>query len=458
MTLRRRAVTATVVVVVITVVLVLLVVRQVAAATLVALIDDDLRTTADAAPRALASGQLGPGSGLGALRPAPRGHGRGPVARADAPDGLVRVLAADGQLLATSDREVALPVSPAAARVAAARGGGGEVLETTPTDAERLRVLTRGLPGGGAVQLARSLAEVDAALDALTLRLALVGLAAALSAGLLAGAVADRVVRPVGELTRAAEEVGASHRLELRISPSGDDELARLGQAFDRMLVSLEQARAAQSQLIADASHELRTPLTSLRTNIDLLRSGVALDPDDQARLLDDLGEQLAVFAALVDGLVTLARGELPLTDPGPVAVDALVATVVEQAARDHPAAHLHLDARPAVVDGDGDRLARAVRNLVDNAVVHGGGDVEVVVRCGAHVEVEVRDRGPGIAADELELVRRRFHRGAHGRTQPGSGLGLAIVEQTAAQHGGRLELHAAPGDGTRAVLVLPPG
>ena len=109
---------------------------------------------------------------------------------------------------------------------------------------------------------------------------------------------------------------------------------------------------------------------------------------------------------------------------------------------------------RPCLVEGDPERLARAVGNLVDNAAKYSpaGGLVEVSVDDG---ELAVRDRGPGIPEEEAPHVFERFYRGARARSRPGSGLGLAIVKQVADGHGGRVSVEPAEGGGTIARLKL---
>jgi two-component system, OmpR family, sensor histidine kinase MprB len=446
--LRARAAVWTAAAVVLTVLAVIVAARQAAEASLIGSVDDDLRALAEFAPRAVQEGRAGPGGSLTDLRGAGHGRGRqgpGPFAAAD---GLVTVVTADGRPVDTGS---GVPVSARAAAIA--RDGGGPALDTFEVAGDRLRTLTLALPGGGAVQLTRSLAEVDDALGRLTGRLALIGAFATLLATGIAVLLADRLTRPVRHLTVAAEEVARTQRLTTRIAPAGDDELARLGRAFDAMLASLDEARQAQVQLVADASHELRTPLTSLRTNIDLLRSGVDLPEQDHRQLLADLGEQLVEFGTLVDGLVELARDERPLTDPVDLRLDELAERVVHGVRRDHPDASVQLTLAPCRVIGDADRLERAVRNLVVNAIVHGGGDVDVVVADGA---VRVRDHGAGIAPADRSRVLARFHRAPEARSRPGSGLGLAIVDQVARTHGGEVVLDAAEGGGTLAVLRLP--
>jgi len=469
-TLRRRVAIRTTVVMVLAVVLVLVVARQVASTALLAAIDDDLRTLAEVAPAAL--GPAGPGASdpgedgasdagedgplrrrsLNELRPLlPPGSRR--VAALLAIDGPLQVLAADGTIAAATDPT--LPVTSTATEVA--RGDGDAVLETVTVQGAPVRVLTVPLPRGGAVQLGRSLAEVEATLDRLTTRLLVIGGVLAVLAAAASLLVADRLVRPVGALTATAEHVARTQQLDTRIAPEGDDELARLGRAFDRMLVRLEEARAAQTQLIADASHELRTPLTSLRANIDLLRSGARLGTEDQSELLADLDGQLREFGHLVDGLVELARGEQAPADLAPLHLDVLVAEVVTAARRHHPAAHFTVETTPTVISGEERRLERAVRAVVDNAVVHGGGDVEVVVsRTADEARITVRDHGPGIDPQDRAQVLGRFYRSAAARARPGSGLGLAITEQTVRMHGGSVEVQDTPTGGATVVLHLP--
>ncbi|MGM0618708.1 MAG: HAMP domain-containing sensor histidine kinase, partial [Actinomycetota bacterium] len=478
MTLRRRAAIRTTVVMVLAVVLVLVVARQVASNALLAAIDDDLRTLAEVAPAAVGPAAMegtgpdtsdpnGPGGPGGPDEDSPRRRRSLNELRRLVPpgsrritallgiDGPLQVLAADGT--PTAATEPALPVTSTANEVA--RGGAGAAFETVTVQGAPVRLLTVPLPGGGAVQLGRSLAEVEATLTQLTTRLLVIGGLLAVGAAAASLLVADRLVRPVGALTATAEHVARTQQLDTRIAPEGDDELARLGRAFDRMLVRLEEARAAQTQLIADASHELRTPLTSLRTNIDLLRSGARLGTEDQAELLADLDEQLTEFGHLVDGLVELARGEQAPAELAPIHLDVLVDEVVAAARRDHPAARFTVQATPIVVAGDERRLGRAVRAVVDNAVVHGGGDVEVAVtRTPLQARITVRDHGPGIDPQDRARVLGRFYRSAAARSRPGSGLGLAITEQAVRTHGGSIELQDTPGGGATVVLRLPAG
>ena len=452
----RRRVTLQAAVAVALVVLVLAgLARQQAQAALLATVDDDLRTLATAAQQAAPVGPR-PGRGPGAqdgvpgfpeLRALRRGDAAG---RFGAVTGVTQLVQADGTLLA-STATPPLPISPEARQVAA--GVADEHLATLVVEDTRLRVLTSPLDPDLALQLARPLAEVEQALASLTRRLAAAASAGVVLAALLGWVLAGRVTGPVRQLTKLAESVSDTQDLSRRLDLPGDDELARLAAAFDRMLASLAQARHAQRQLVADASHELRTPLTSLRTNIDLLRSGLPLPPDDHDRLLADLDGQLGAFSRLVEGLVELARGDQPPATPDHLDLAEISAEVITEVRRDHPTARITLRAQACPVVGDRTRLARAVRNLVDNAVVHGGGEVEVEVVAPG---LTVRDHGDGLDPTLLPRLFERFTRGPDTGDRPGSGLGLAIVWQVAQTHAGSIEASNAPGGGAVFRLRLP--
>ena len=365
--------------------------------------------------------------------------------------GYVQVVDADGRVVGPPTTESDLPVD--AVTLAVANGQAGATIRTVEVDGEPVRVLTVPVRGGFAAQVARPLGEVAAALYALRRQLLLGGL---IGVGLAAGLgllVARRAVQPIHELTDLAEDVAATQDLTRRIDMTGTDEIGRLARTFNAMLAALEQARLAQQQLVADASHELRTPLTSLRTNIELLAEGERLDAADRRALVADVVLQLEEFGRLVSALVELARGEQPVRATVPLRLDELVAGVVERSRRFAGAGRVLLDARPTVVDGEADRLERAVANLVDNALKYGQGPVEVSVR---DHRVVVRDHGPGIAQEHLPHVFDRFYRAPEARSAPGSGLGLSIVRQAVEAHGGQVTAANHPDGGAVFTITLP--
>jgi two-component system sensor histidine kinase MprB len=320
-------------------------------------------------------------------------------------------------------------------------------------DGRDLRVLTTRLPGGGVLQVARSLDEVNQTLGTLRLGLAgivLLGIAAAL---LLARLATRAAVKPVAQLTETAEQVARTRDLTHRIAHTGDDELSRMAGAFNTMLEALEASQRAQRRLVADASHELRTPLTSLRTNLEVQARG-GLDPADAARLRADVIAQLEELTLLVSDLVDLAREDEPVAEQEVLRLDELVAAAVERARRHAPGVTFATALEPVLVEGARSRLDRAVANLLDNAAKHGAGQVEVSLDAGGRLRV--RDHGPGIAGEDLPFVFDRFYRAPAARGRPGSGLGLAIVRQAAEAHGGRVDAAIAPEGGAELRMTLP--
>jgi two-component system sensor histidine kinase MprB len=319
------------------------------------------------------------------------------------------------------------------------------------------------LAGAGAVQVGRSLAEVDGVLARLRLVLAVVALGGIALAGVLGRLVAGRAVEPLRRLTRTAEEVAATEDAGRRIDLGGTDEIGRLAAAFNEMLAALQGSMArldssirAQRQLIADASHELRTPVTSLRTNLEVLQANPDLDAARRERILGRATAQTEELTVLMADLIDLARGEAPGEALEPLRLDELVEEAVERSLRHAPGQPFRVSLEPTRVMGSPARLTRAVHNLLDNAVAWGGGrPIDVGLAGGA---LRVRDRGPGFAPQELPHVFDRFFRGAHARDRPGSGLGLSIVRQVAESHGGAAEAANAPDGGAELLLRLPRG
>lgn len=370
---------------------------------------------------------------------------------------LTQLVRADGRAITPPGAAARLPVSERV--LEAARGELDEPFyEDARVDGTHVRVLTIPLHESGyALQVARSLTEVDRSLSRISrwlLAIALVGIGLAAALGL---AVARAVLAPVQRLTRTAEEVSETRDLSRRIDASGSDELSRLATTFNTMLEALEDSARAQRRLVSDASHELRTPLTSLRTNIEVLARDDALPPDDREQLLRDVTEQLMEMTALIAELVELARGDQTPADPEDVRLDLVTADAIERTRRNRPGISFEPELEESIIRGVPTTIERAISNLLDNAAKWSPpeGVIEVTVRQG---EVTVRDHGPGIDDSDLPFVFDRFYRAPAARGRPGSGLGLAMVRQVAEAHGGTVTAEPADGGGTRVRLALPAG
>ena len=320
----------------------------------------------------------------------------------------------------------------------------------------------RGRQPGYAVLVTHSLAESNATLAGLRLTLLVLTLGGIALATLLGWFVGRTTLAPVRRLTATVRRVAQTLDLGERIDEDRSDELGSLTASFNALLAVLEEtvhkldeSARVQRRLVADASHELRTPVTSLRTNIELLDRADELPPGDRARLTADLVGQLEELSALVNDLIELAREPEHLDQREEVRLDVLVAEAIDRARRHAPAVRFEVELEPTLVNGVPSRLDRAVNNLLDNAVKFAGTDAPIEVRL-HDGELEVRDHGPGIAAEELPHVFDRFFRGARSRALPGSGLGLAIVRQVAELHAGTVSATAAPGGGTIVRMSVP--
>jgi two-component system sensor histidine kinase MprB len=363
-----------------------------------------------------------------------------------------QVVRADGEIERPAGATVELPVD---GRVLAVAQGRRSAFLTDATVADtHVRIYTFPYPPEFAVQVARPLTEVDAALGRIRTFLLLItagGVALAVALGLL---VSRATLAPVRRLTEATETVTETGDLSERIDARGRDELSRLADSFNAMLGALEESTRAQRQLVADASHELRTPLTSLRTNIEVLDSDRQLPDDERKRLLKDVVEQLGEMTTLIAELIELARGAQQPAELEDVRLDIVTAGAVERTRRNRPGVTFTTDLEESLVHGVPATIDRAVGNLLDNAAKWSppGGEVAVGVRDG---EVTVRDHGPGIEDEDLPYVFDRFYRARTARGLPGSGLGLAIVRQVAEAHGGEVVAERAEGGGTLVRLRL---
>ena len=279
--------------------------------------------------------------------------------------------------------------------------------------------------------------------------------------------VAQRAMRPIAGLTRAAREVARTRDPEVTLpKPRANDEVSDLAHTFEDMLSELSAARGEteetldrQRKFVADASHELRTPLTSILANLELLETELA---GEQREMAESALRSSRRMRRLVGDLLLLARADAGRETPM-VPID-LAAVAREAAAEagalsdDHP---LALDMQqPVVVNGAADDLHRLAGNLIENALLHtpAGTPVTVSVRReGGSAVLEVADRGPGVPAELRGRLFERFARGGGDRAPSGgSGLGLAIVKAVADAHGGRVHLAEPDGGGARFVVTLP--
>ena len=391
------------------------------------------------------------------------------------PDGSVQVVLQSNwrQVYADPSREFTYtvfdrarhPISwsanlPAPLHFLSVKGDGtlGPVEFTGIGRAQQAVVTARG-PAGTTIQVARQHVDRDVLVDSLfeeesehaliLIPFALLGLG-------LIWAISGWSLRPIARASREAARVGP-RRPDLRISPTGlPAEIRPLVEAVNGALDRLSRAYSAERRLTADAAHELRTPLSVLNLRLQRARLTGTIDWPAVERELSQMGR-------LVNQLIDLARKEAlsgeRRTEEFPVVnlsrlvreAAALVLPLIEAQGR-----RLEVEVPDTVqVRGNGDDLRDMVRNLLDNALIHGHGTVTARIEAAsdnpALVAIEVRDEGAGVPLGQEESVFQRFYK-LNAETT-GSGLGLAIVRHVARSHGG--DAHFLPGLG-RVVVHLP--
>jgi len=335
------------------------------------------------------------------------------------------------------------------------RDAGAVTRTTSSGSTERVRLVEAFLGGQRYAVVALSMSGVEAQSRRLAIALALAWLVVA-GVALLTAYWIDRLgLRPIADLTAAAEHVTATGgRAAVQVA-SGDPatEAGRLGTAFNAMVATTAAGQEQLRRFVADASHELRTPLTTLRGYSSLYAQGGLATDEQVSDAMGRINAEATRMSRIVDDLLDLTalgdRAALELA-----AVD--LATVLDDLAADlrvrNPDRAVTVQrAGRTIVLADSDRVRQALTALVANAVKYSGDGSPIELAAeqrGGVVGVRVVDHGRGIPASELPRVFDRFYRVAGGGAK-GSGLGLAVVAAIVSAHNGRYGVESEPGQGS---------
>ncbi|SDS59460.1 HAMP domain-containing sensor histidine kinase [Pseudomonas oryzae] len=266
------------------------------------------------------------------------------------------------------------------------------------------------------------------------------------------------ITRPLNRLRSAVHDLGqtAYQQNSLARLASRRDELGTLARDFNRMGSRLQDLISSQRQLLRDVSHELRSPLARLRVALALAERA---DAAERTRLWPRLVQECDRLEALISEILVLARVDAESSKPQPVDLPALLGKLREDARLLAPQQEIRLELAPGLqLSGWPELVERALDNLLRNALRFNppGQPLQVSARRdGERVLLEVRDHGPGVAAEHLAQLGEPFFR-APGQASPGHGLGLAIARRAAQRHGGQLVLANHPDGGFVARLELP--
>ncbi|MDQ0114975.1 sensor histidine kinase [Paenibacillus harenae] len=307
-----------------------------------------------------------------------------------------------------------------------------------------------------------SIEQVDAMVSLLIRMAAAVGTAVVLLFLGLSLFLAQRIVKPIRELTRAARYM-AEGDWTRRATKRNDDEIGQLAETFNSMVVELNKREKLKNNFISSISHELRTPLTSIKGWSETLKEGDPADDEEfkmgmsiisrETERLSGLVEDLLDFSKLSARTMDLHTEVLDLSGP--------VKETVHQLAVRKSQTGVRLVAEygksPIVVHGDANRLKQVIINLIDNAFkfTPAGGTIRITTTAtDEHAQVTVADTGCGIDPEDLPHVTENFYKAHAG--QGGSGLGLAICKEIIELHDGQLTIDSELGAGTIVTIRLP--
>jgi two-component system sensor histidine kinase MprB len=346
--------------------------------------------------------------------------------------------------------EVELPVTNKTLQIA--NGPTGMVFRSTVTiNGDKYRMLTVPLTGGGALQLAKDINDLQRAQNAVRGWQFALGPVGIVFAGLAGWWVARRTARPIQQLADAAEDIARTQNLSTKLDIHGDHEIEQLANSFNTMLAALQYSSDQQKQLVQDASHELRTPLTSLRANTELLQRN-NLDVATKQAVLRDIAAEIDELTDLSSELTALASDQRLVEEPEEINLREACDDIATRASRRTGRTVTVSSTNPISVKVRPSQFDRAVGNLVDNALKFCPTPDNVEINI-VGTRVEVIDHGPGIADSDKPLVFDRFYRATATRALPGSGLGLAIVKQFADDHDAVVSITNTPGGGATVAL-----
>ena len=261
--------------------------------------------------------------------------------------------------------------------------------------------------------------------------------------------IVAHINRPLRELTRAAEMIGRG-RTSSPVTESGPFEIRTLARAFNQMAADLERIDEDRALLLAGVSHDLRTPLARIRLGVEMLES------QTDAALREGMVQDIEDIDAVINQFLDFARVTGEKSIASDLDLNELVSSVLERYRRQGKTIGTRLGSVPRL-QLKAPAIQRLLTNLIDNALRHGGPNVEVETAAeNGRVRLSVLDCGPGIPAAETERMLQPFTRLDEARSTSGSGLGLAIVDRIARLHHGSVSLLVREGGGLEARVEFP--
>lgn len=269
--------------------------------------------------------------------------------------------------------------------------------------------------------------------------------------------------KPINNMRRSVESIGASNMHDRIRVPDTGDELTELGNTFNSLLDRLDTAYTRQSKFVSDASHELRTPLTVIKGYVELLDRWGKDDPEILDEAISAIKEETANMNSLVENLLFIAKGENRKLNVVPEHFDLLevIEEVSQETRMNHPGKRIEAEGSPVEIEADRKMLKQLIRVFIENSVKFTPPDGTIritLARTSRQAILKVWDNGDGIAPRDLDRVFERFYVAdkARAKDKSGSGLGLSIAKWIVDVHRGRIKLDSKLGEFTEFTVQLP--
>jgi signal transduction histidine kinase len=348
---------------------------------------------------------------------------------------------------------------------AAIAGGTGTYIGRSAVSQERILAVSNPLKSMGTtigvLRFSVSAEPLYAAVAKIALYAAGVGLLVIVLGFALSLWMAKRIVDPIEELTKIAQQM-ATGNFTSRAAKRYEDEVGTLAETLNYMAQELGKNEKLKNDFISSVSHELRTPLTSIKGWVETLISGGLEDAEETLLGLEVISRETDRLIGLVEELLDFSRfqsGELKLAQQQldlRVLLEELRLQYGYRVNDKQIALHVDIPEQPLPLAGDPNRLKQVFVNLLDNAFkfTPPHGTIRVTAsRSDSLIIVQVADNGEGIAPEDLPKVTGKFYKGRS--KQSGSGLGLAICKEIVQLHGGSLHVESVLGKGTIVTVVL---
>jgi signal transduction histidine kinase len=351
---------------------------------------------------------------------------------------------------------------------------GEAVFKTIKTGHSTLRLYSCPVIYNGkctwVVQSAASFTELEMLINNLTFTLTILVPVAIIIAGFGGFFLTERALRPVRQITDAANALSTDD-LSQRLPVMGADEFAHLAETINNLLTRLEygfdQLKCAierERRFTADASHELRTPLTAIKANASLALKGQRA-PQAYKDILQSIDQSADLMSNLVQGLLLLARSDSGQLSPDYTKVNLRkllndVAAIVPRKST-QAAFQVQVDDSLKTIIADPEQLRRVIINLLENSLRYAPRGSKITLEAygeGNKAVITVTDEGAGIAPEHLPHLGERFFRvdAARTRGKGGAGLGLSICKSIVEAHNGQMTIDSAPGHGTSVTIIIP--